>query len=71
MFQSNLFLSGQWKPSCSKWTGGWTDSHRETNTRFSEMCEMPDVVDFLIHIKHSQDTDLRFAELKRQILAMT
>ena len=58
-FPNDLFLSVQ-----------WTDSHHETNTRFSEMYEMPDVVDFLIYINHSQDTDLRIAELKGQTLPM-
>jgi len=51
-FSSN-FLSVKWKPSCSKLKAGWTDSHHETNTGFSEMCEMPDVVEFLIYIKYS------------------
>jgi len=54
-------------------TVGWTDSHHETNTRFSEMCVVPDTVHFVIYVKHSQGTDLlvRWLESKGQCLRMT
>ena len=52
------------------WSDEWIDSHHETTIRFSVMCEMPDIVQFVIYIKHSQGTDLRFVELKEQSLTM-
>ena len=64
------FKSVQWKPSCSMWPAGWTDSHHEPNTRFSEMCDVPDIVHFVIYVKHSQGTNLRCVELKGQCLEM-
>jgi len=29
------------------WTEGWTDNHHEPNARFSEICEVPDIIHFL------------------------
>ena len=52
------------------WPAGWTDSHHEPNTRFSEMCDVPDIVHFVIYVKHSQGTNLRCVELKGQCLEM-
>jgi len=52
------------------WTVGWTDSYHEPNTRFSEMFEVPDIVQFVIYINLSQGKDLRFVELTGQSLAM-
>jgi len=43
---------------------------QRTNTRFSEMFEIPDIVQFVIYINHSQGTDLRLVELTGQILTM-
>ena len=60
----------QSKQSYSMWIAEWTDSHHETNTRFSEMCEVPDIVHVVIYIKYSQGTDLRCVELTWQCLAM-
>ena len=50
------------------WTDGWTDSHHEPNTRSSEMCEVPDIVHFFIHIKHLQYADLRLLGSEEQCL---
>ena len=52
------------------WSAERTDSHREPNTRFLEICEIPDIVHFVIYIKHSQGTDLRLVELKEQCLTV-
>ena len=52
------------------WSAEWTDSHHESNTRFSEIWEMPDIVHFVIYIKHSQGTDLLYVELKEQSLTV-
>jgi len=52
------------------WMVGWTDSYHEPNTLFSEMCLVPDIVHFVIYVKHSQCTDLRWLELKGQCLRM-
>jgi len=54
----SFFKSVKWEPNYSMCTVGWTDSHHETNTRFSEMCVVPDIVHFFIYVKHSQGTDL-------------
>jgi len=43
---------------------------QRTNTRFSEMFEVPDIVHFIIYINHSQGTDLRLVELTGQNLTM-
>jgi hypothetical protein len=43
-----LWKSVQWEPSYSMCTDGWTDSYNEPNTRSSEMCEVPDLVHFVI-----------------------
>jgi len=43
---------------------------QRTNTRFSEMFEVPDIVQFVIYINHSQGTDLRLVELTGQNLMM-
>jgi hypothetical protein len=34
-----LWISFQWKPSCSKRSKGRTDRHDEANSRFSQFCE--------------------------------
>ena len=49
-------------------TDGRTDSHHKPNTRSSEMYEMPDIVHFLLHLKFSQDTDLRLLGSEEQCL---
>jgi len=66
----HFLKSVQWKPSCSMWTVGRTDSHHEPNTRFSEMCEVLDIIHFVIYVKRSQGTDLRSLESKGQCLRM-
>ena len=48
----------------------WIDSHQKTTTRFSEKCEVPDIVHFVIYINHSQGTALLWVELKEQCLTM-
>jgi hypothetical protein len=50
------------------WTDGWTDSRQVNHTRFSKMCEAPDLVHFVIYKKQSQETDLRLLELMGQCL---
>ena len=55
----------------------WTDNMRKEEvllivkeSRFSEMCEAPDIVPFVVYVKHSQGTDLRWLELTGQCLIM-
>jgi len=47
----NFLKSVHWEPSYSVWTDGWTDSRQVTHTRFSKMCETPDIVHFVIYKK--------------------
>lgn len=64
---SNVLKFYQWEPSCSM----QTDSHDEPNSRFSELCKAPDIVQFVTRLKHSQGTNLPFSESKGQTLRMT
>jgi len=32
------------------WADGWTDSHDKCNTRFSEICEAPNIVQFVLFL---------------------
>jgi hypothetical protein len=52
-------------------TDRWTDNYYEPITHFLEMCELPDLVYFVIHENYSQDTDLRLLESIGQCLIMT
>jgi hypothetical protein len=33
------------------WAEGWTDSHHVPNTGFSDMCDVPDTVNFVFNLK--------------------
>jgi len=37
----------------------WTVSHHESDTRYLEVYDVPDIVNFLMNLKYLQDTDLR------------
>jgi hypothetical protein len=52
-------------------TGRLTDSYHEPSTHFLEMCELPDVVYFVMHKKYSQETELRLLESIGRCLIMT
>jgi hypothetical protein len=45
-----------------------TDNHDETKSHFSEIFEAPNIVQFIIHVKHSQGTYLRLFDSKGQPL---
>jgi hypothetical protein len=48
----------------------WTDSHHESNTRFPEMCEVPEIVHFVINLNDLKGTDLRSLDPGGQSLSM-
>jgi len=52
-------------------TDVWTDSHHESNTRFSEMCEVPEIVHFVINLNNLKGTDLRSLDPGGQSLSRT
>jgi len=47
-----------------------TDSHHESNTRFSEMCEVSEIVHFVINLNYLKGTDLRSLDPGEQSLSM-
>jgi len=47
----NFFESVKWGPSYSMCMDGRTDSHHESNTRFTVICVVPDIVHSLIYSK--------------------
>jgi hypothetical protein len=50
------------------WTDGWTDSHHEPTTCFSDMCEVPDRFHFVLYVIYLQGTDLTFVGLEGAVL---
>jgi len=66
----NPFKSFQWQPSYSMWTDGWTDSYHEPDILFSGFFEVPNVVQFVLHVKRLQATDLLSLDSKQQFLRM-